>query len=166
MYSDDNKQDHIKEIQQLLYEISFGNTNVSIVFPDGIYKDETEESVRSFQKEYGLYVDGKVSPETWDEIVHVYRDLYLEIIKPDVFREKMILMPGSSGEAVYFMQLMLNCIGSKYGNIPILELTGVYDADTQNALNAFKEISGHEFRSEGVDVHFWNAITSEFNKCV
>ncbi|MCM1227139.1 MAG: peptidoglycan-binding protein [Clostridium sp.] len=166
MYSDDSRHEHIKEIQRLLYAISFGNNNVSIIFPDGIYGDETKESVRSFQREYGLSADGNVSPETWDAIVRVHRSLYPTIIRPDVFKEKMVLMPGNSGDAVYFIQLMLNCIGRKYGNIPILKLTGIYDADTQNALNVFKEISGHEVRSEGVDAHFLNAITSAFNKCV
>lgn len=164
MYSDDQKRDHIKELQRLLYEISFFNKRIPLIIPDGIYGPETSGAVRIFQQEYGLSVTGNVDFETWEKLIQVYKFYMPDIIKPDIFKRDTVLIPGSAGNAVYMIQLMMNAIGRLYANIPVIAMTGVYDADTERSVDSFKDISGHDKKLEGIDVHLWNDIVSKFNK--
>lgn len=166
MYSEKQKKEHIKELQRMLYEISFYNTRIPTIIPDGIYGPETAEAVKAFQREYGLTPTGSVDSQTFDRIVEVYNYFYRGIMKPDIFNRDTLLIPGSAGPIVYLAQLMLNTISSYYANMPITELTGIYDDPTDHMVSTFKIVSGNSANGEGIDVDLWNDIVSKFNKLV
>lgn len=166
MYSEEQKREHIKEIQQLLYELSYYNATIPRIIPDGIYGVETAEAVRLFQREYGLEPTGIADDETFERLAEINLNYYKEIKMPDVFKRDSLVIPGSAGPVVYMIQLMLNTIGNGYINMPIIQLTGIYDAPTENSVAMFKRVSGNDFTNEGVDIDLWNDIVSKFNKLV
>lgn len=166
MYTEEQKRDHIREIQRLIYEISFYNESIPIIIPDGIYGAETQGAVKIFQQEYALPATGSVDFETWEMLVKIYRQYYPVILMPDIFKKNMVLRPGGSGTAVYMIQLMLNTIGTKYITIPALALTGVYDRPTELAVESFKGVTGNNNSANGVDVNIWNDMVAFFNKLV
>ena len=63
-----DKQKAIMELQQRLRDISKVDKDVLSVIPDGIFGEETENSVRSFQRKQGLTETGIVDFELWDKI--------------------------------------------------------------------------------------------------
>ncbi len=166
MYSDEQKREHIRELQRYLYEISFYNKRIPAILPDGIYGTETALAVEIFQKSYGLASTGSADNETYDKISKVHNYFYTPIKKPDVFKRDSMLIPGSNGPVVYQVQIMLNAIGKRYLNMPVTSITGIYDAPTEHAVNIFKNLSGNEGNGEGIDVELWNAIVSQFNMMV
>ena len=58
-----SKGDNVKYLQTRLNGIRFGSLVV-----DGIFSVATEESVKKFQKYYGLSVDGIVGSQTWAKL--------------------------------------------------------------------------------------------------
>ena len=62
----------VRNLQNFLRVISYHYNTVSAVVPDGIYSDQTYQSVKSFQKTFGLPETGIVNQETWDKIISIY----------------------------------------------------------------------------------------------
>lgn len=166
IFSDDQKSSHTKELQRHLYEIAFYNKKIPFIIPDGIYGPETAEAVRAFQREYGIPMTGNTEFDTWEKIIEVNRAYYPDIIRPDIFKRDTLIIPGSAGAPVYMVQVMLNTIGRYYKNIPVIEVTGIYDAPTERAVRSFKNVTDNNSSAEGVDVKLWNDIVSIFNKIV
>lgn len=65
----------ITEMQKYLRFISSRINEISNVVPDGIFGETTEESVKSFQKYFGLTENGIIDYQTWELIVFVYNRL-------------------------------------------------------------------------------------------
>ena len=55
-YTDEQKKQHILEVQQYLYAISMFDDRIPQILPSGKYDDETAEAVKVFQKIYGAYL--------------------------------------------------------------------------------------------------------------
>lgn len=166
MYSDEQQREHIKELQRLLYDISFYDPLIPPISPDGIYDEQTAGAVREFQRIYGMPQTGTINSQTWEKLIEVYNRYYGEILKPDVFRRDYELVPGSAGADIYILQVMLNTIGKRYSNIPFVEMTGIYDAPTEGSVESFRRVSGSNAQSEGVNAELWNDIVSHFNKLI
>lgn len=163
MYSDEQKREHIKEMQRFLYNISFYNSRIPVIIPDGIYGPQTSGAVRMFQQEYGLTPTGNADRATFDKAAELERILYMDIKSPQAFKSDTLLIPGSAGPVMYILQVMLNTIGSKYMNMPVIGLTGIYDESTENSVKRFRELSGNTDGGEGVDADMWNCIVTRFN---
>ena len=58
----------IRSLQYMLGELSYADSRLPFLAPDGIFGEETLESVMIFQREYGLPVTGRVDQRTWDTI--------------------------------------------------------------------------------------------------
>lgn len=143
IYSQDQQRQHIREIQEYLYSISFYDNDIIRVIPDGIYGRETSLSVRSFQTEYGLPVTGEVDKQTWEKIVEIYREyVALPPYPIDVFPSPTFVLNNEhSGSLVYILQAMLRDICMTYSNIPNIKITGIYDENTINTVKAIQQIA-------------------------
>ena len=150
-YSDEQKRKHIKEIQRYIYNISHHNKRVPTIMPDGIYGPQTTAAVGSFQREYDLPVTGETDDKTWSKLVEVYFDVNNE------------LFPGDEGIVVYIIQVILESLKRRFEDIPEIVINGVFDKDTQSAINSFKEIAGVESKHPGIDIETWNKLASGFN---
>jgi peptidoglycan hydrolase-like protein with peptidoglycan-binding domain len=156
-------RENIRELQQYLYSISLMINSIPSVIPDGFFGEKTEAAVIAFQQEYDLPVTGEVDKKTWDTITTVYRHLFRSPPeKIDVFPENdFILDENASEHLIYMLQIMLRTIGKRYPNTPVVSITGIYDADTSDAVKFIQNIS--LFPDTGsADKYTWNNIVKTF----
>ena len=166
MFTEDQKTEHTRELQQRLYEIAHHNRRIPLIIPDGIFGSETEETVRAFQREYGLPQSGTVDPDTWSKIIEVNNVHYTDPFLIDIFDSRLILIPGTAGPLLQIIQVMLGEVARKYRNFPPVPLSGIYDEPTERAVASFKDITNHRGTDEGIDREFWNNLVVLFNRLV
>lgn len=137
---------------------------------DGIYGQETEAAVRSFQEIFGLQVDGVIGKATWYEIVRLYTAVNrLAELRSQGQRFYSInwnptnsLRQGSTGEQVQFLQYMLSVLSQYISEIPTLTIDGIYGPKTRFAVLAAQR----RFRlaeTGVVDRETWDAIYNQFS---
>ena len=141
----------VRQIQLKLNRISKNYPSIPKITPvSGFFTESTENAVKEFQRIFDLAVDGIVGKATWYKIQFLYNGVkrlnelasegivYEEIKKqfPDILRQ------GDTGDYVSILQYYLRVIGDYYSAVPIIEITGVYDDATVNAVKAFQGIFG------------------------
>ena len=152
-------------LQYYLEYISLFIPTVQSVKPDGSFGTETQNSVISFQKTYGLEQNGVVDRNVWNSIQSAYYNILSGINYE--FSEGValpypgrVLFVGESGEDVRALQEYLNYISNVYTEIPKVTADGVFGQQTETAVIAFNrlfEIPGDETR---VSAQTWRALTS------
>lgn len=138
----------VTAIQSRLNSIANNYPSIPLIYPvDGIFGERTLSAVKEFQRIFGLTVDGVVGSATWYKLIFinnaVRRLAELDSIGltieeynqqyPDAVR------PGDSGDSVKVLQYYLAVIGAYYNELPPVNITGVYDPETQNAVLAFQK---------------------------
>ena len=63
-YTEQDRRNHIRELQQYLYSLSFLDETLPRVIPDGIYGRQTALAVRAFQQKNGLRPNGETNRAT------------------------------------------------------------------------------------------------------
>ncbi len=163
------EQQIIFELQEMLRELSRFNPAIPAVIADGIYGDETRQSVSAFQRYYGLPVTGSTDPATWDAIVEIYRlrrassgrsnPIYPFETALDGGRVK----EGDATGLVYIIQLILDAAAIDFRFPAPLKLDGIFDGDTARNVAYFQSV--HGIPETGiVDFETWNALAEAFNK--
>ena len=71
-YSDADKKKHIEEVQQYLRGISYKDSRIPRIIPDGIYGPETRSAVKIFQEIHNLPVTGTVDEQSNSKIYDEY----------------------------------------------------------------------------------------------
>ena len=78
-----DKERAISELQRTLRDIAKTDSDILSVIPDGIFAEETEESVKSFQRKFGFTETGKVDFELWDKIQQERRKALFILSEPN-----------------------------------------------------------------------------------
>lgn len=129
MYTEEQRQDHIRELQEYLRALSATDERYPLLGVDGFYGPETTQAVKVFQEITQSPITGTVKRADWERIVREYNDLLLVTIPPlciSPFSDPaFVLEPGISDPFVNILQVMLNAIGGE-----AIAITGIYDADT------------------------------------
>ncbi len=158
-YTEQQKKEHIRELQTYLYGISLFDRRVPQVLPDGVYDRYTEEAVKAFQRAYGLPDTGETDSATWDRIAAIYRD-YLDGAPAayHVFPSRSYsLCTEDSGELVYIIQAMLRKAAEWYDNMPRVSVSGEFGEATAEAVMRFQSCCGLA-ESGIVDCTTWNML--------
>ena len=135
------------DLQYFLRFISEFNPRVEAPAIDGVFGTETENAVRSFQREYGLPETGVVNTQTWEAIYSAYRGM-LESLPVGYFSDSTEPYPGfpirlgSRGEEVLRIQRYLNVISEAYPQIPRLTEDSIFGPSTQASVLAFQSLFG------------------------
>ena len=152
-------------LQYYLEYISLFVPTVQSVTPDGVFGEETENSVISFQKTYGLEQTGIVDRSVWNTIQNTYYNILTSVNY--TFEEGStlpfpgrVLYLGIEGEDVRALQGYLNYISNTYTEIPKLNADGVFGQNTENAVKIFNELFGITTAPDRVTALTWNALTS------
>lgn len=111
---------------------------------DGIFGPRTEETVKEFQRIFGLTPDGIVGPGTWYEIVRLYTAVTeLAELRSQGQQFYAInwsppngLEIGDTGEKVRLLQYMLAVLSAHIPEIPPVNIDGIYGANTRSAVLA------------------------------
>ena len=161
-YTDQQRKAHIKEMQTMLHTISYYNPAIPRIVPDGIYGASTAAAVRAFQQFYGLRVTGEVNSATWEKIAEIAQELNSDVPEPlEAFPEQKntVISLGDRSFTVYVIQSILHELAEKYEDIPDCGITGVFDPDTQRAVQPFQKMSGLPVTG-CVDCRTWNMLAN------
>ena len=113
----------------------------------GIYDQETENAVKSFQEIFGLPITGTVDKGTWYKIKYIYTsvkklsDLYSEGISKEeaTFLYTDELKYGDTGIEVEYIHYFLDAIAFLDKDIPRLQTNSIYNNNTITMVKAFQE---------------------------
>ena len=129
----------------------------------------TEEAVRAFQQIFNLAADGIVGKATWYKIKEIFNgvkklsDLTSEGLTISEAQRvyPRVLRQGDSGLGVRTIQYYLAFLGYIWPQLPLLEITGTFDASTRDAVLTFQERSG--LAADGiVGRETWNALQQAY----
>lgn len=157
----------IRSLQTMLRVIAQVEPSQPSVIPDGIYDEYTQRAVSAFQRRMGLPVTGVVDNGTWDLIVEEYQKAQVET--GPAYPVQITLNPGQvirRGEQSPYMaliQAMLMLLAEVYPTFPEVEVTGVLDWDTQQALLALQLQSGLALTGE-LDKQTWKHLALQFSQ--
>ena len=155
-------------LQYYLYYVSTFVPTVSSLSVDGVFGSGTRISVESFQRTYGLTVNGIVDRQTWERIQNTYFS-FLESL--DYRFSEGVLLPypgrllreGIEGEDVLALQSYLNYISIYYPSIPRVAEDGIFGPSTSAAVEEFERLFGIPSGSEKVTVITWDAIVNVYD---
>ena len=166
--SEGDSGDSVLTLQYYLSYIAlFVPTVIETAF-DGSFGPSTVNSVKSFQKTYGLEQTGIVDRATWDKIESVYYSFISEIDYE--FRQGRILpfpgrvlREGIDGNDVRVLQEYLNYIANTYPSIPKVNIDGIFGPATAAQVEEFKKIFNIPGAINRVTAPVWNAIASIYD---
>ena len=165
-YTCEDKRAHIEEVQKYLRGISYKNNKIPRIIPDGIYGIETIDAVKAFQNEYGIPVTGEVDETTWNALSSEYDDIMKMYTRPQYITPfpspNYVLKIGEKGYLVYIIQSMLNTIAENYNNLLKVTINGEFDAQSENTVKAFQNISGLN-QTGVIDINTWNMLAKTYN---
>jgi len=126
----------VEVLQYLLQVISRFTPSIPAPPLDGIFGDATAESVKAFQREWGLAENGVVDQRTGQLIFDVYRadirsvpgSIFSQTAKP---YPGIPLRRGSSGEDVADLQEYLNTARERYPALTLLTVDGEFGEATE-----------------------------------
>lgn len=167
-YNQTEQENAVLDIQRLLRDLSYQDSRLGKVRLNGQYDEETKDAVRRFQEIYALPVTGVVDHTTWQVINAVYkaqreatelaRAVYL---LPRVTDYR--LTPGLRDNTVYILQHMLEVISREISELEGVELNGIYDSATEDAVKSFQRISLLE--PTGIlDATTFNRLADEYER--
>lgn len=156
---------YVMELQRNLRRLSQTDERLPELAVDGIYGEATRRAVRIFQETRGLSPTGVVNKATWDAIYGEYiqisdKNAVFSEISPRLSPDEVLRL-GSRGEAVSFLQVMINALSSRYINITSVPYDGVYSESTAAAVRGLQRAAGLAETGE-VDRATWSAIEREF----
>jgi N-acetylmuramoyl-L-alanine amidase len=99
-----DRGDDVRDVQQRLASMG---SHIDIEELGGFFGPSTESAVRAFQQRRGLLVDGKVGPETWNELVEAGYELGDRVL--------YLRIPMVRGDDVRALQRRLNSLGFDAG---------------------------------------------------
>ncbi len=156
----------VKLAQFFLASIGEFYDNIPLVEVNGTFDDITENAVKSFQKKFGLIVDGIVGNNTWNKLY----DIFLTI-KDYIFTSSgalikypgYLLRQGSRGEDIKTIQKWIFQLSKKYPQIPIIDIDGIFGPNTKTAVIAFQKL--FDLIPDGiVGPITWNKLYSQYIK--
>ena len=105
--------------------------------------------VINFQNKYNLPATGEVDATTWNKIVEVYEDIIKSIPEEyaqysDEFFQGRILALGMTGDDVRIIQNFLLKICKKFGNIPGVRVSGIFDDIMERSVMKIQSLNNIE----------------------
>lgn len=164
----DNQKKTIRELQKYLRTLSY-IMNIPRIIPDGIYDSSTANAVRAYQNAKGLAPTGKTDRTTWDSIYADYLAVSALAAPPNTIAPFPNGIPGftykagSENNNVYIIQVILEAISLAYDGFETIDINGLFDTKTENAVREFQRINGLDITGE-VDKLTWNRLAASYQK--
>lgn len=160
-------------MQRYLNRISIDYPNVPSVHPqNGIFTPRMEESVKAFQRQFNLDVDGIIGKGTWYKIAYIFVSVTkLAQIGSEGFKmeEEYLKYPGkplregSRGIEVYALQVFVSLISQFYDSIDTPIIDSIFGRVMRNSIIQFQKEFG--LTPDGiVGEDTWNHIVEVFQR--
>ena len=156
------------EVSMLQYYLAVIGAYYEAVVPvevTGYFGEQTERSVKSFQRVFGLPQTGVVDRATRNDLFRAYQGI-VESVPPQytyvALYPNNVLREGASGESVKIIQQYLTYINRSYPNIPAVSDTGYFGPLTRQSVTAFQRQFGIE-PSGIVGAVTWDSIAGVYS---
>lgn len=157
------------QLQQMLREIFQVYGMEPEVIPDGIFGETTESAVKAFQSMQGLGETGVVDNETWDLILEVHERARIEGEAPIAVQlfttEDLKVGIDTTRARLAVLQAMMQVMQLRFPNLPQVDITGVYDVNTAEAVRKYRLLFGME-EGNGADNLFWYHFSKAYESAV
>ena len=163
----------VRTIQRQLNRIAVNYPAIPLSPTGGIFDQATENAVRAFQRIFNLAVDGIVGKSTWYRIKQVWAGVKqlsdiasegLTITEAQrVFPE--VLRYGDRGGGVQVVQYYLAFLGFFLPQLPPIEVTGIFDDATRDAVYTFQSYAGLPIDGV-VGRDTWNTLQDNYAQVV
>lgn len=158
----------ILEIQLNLRDIAQVHSDIPKILTTGIYDAETQNAVKIFQRKFNLPVTGKVDLITWKEILKEH-NCCMHKINP---AQSVSCFPGQileyklgdESKLIYILQIILNNYANKFKNYEVVQLTGIFDEQTEKAVKKFQKLSNLPVTGS-LDRITWNYLNKINHTC-
>ena len=154
-------QNHLNNIKNLY-------PSLPSVTPTGIYDEATQNAVLIFQKIKGLSPTGFVDVPTLNALVHENHECIKKTQMPYKIsfstRDFVDVKLGDQRDIVYVIKVMINGFCRRYVNYNKLEVTNLFDEETEEAVRLFQQRSMLP-PSGIVDIKTWNALVKIYDVC-
>lgn len=136
----------VRSLQQMLRVIGEDRGQSTSVVPDGIFGQQTRGAVTQFQRQNGIPITGVADQVTFERIADAYEPAMTRVGAAQplqlILNPNQVLSRGENHPYLYLVQAMLLALNEIYGSISPVEMTGVLDAPTEQALSDFQYLSG------------------------
>ena len=161
--------DYISIIQTDLRQLSYHDDDIYSVAIDGVWGEETANSTKSLPRKYGLPVTGVVDLQTWE----LLREKAAESRRAHSPTEPIRVFPRypsdyfwdreSSPIQIQILQYVLRELSTEYPDFSDVNLSGIYDEPTADAIYKFQQKNGLTPTGK-VDRTTWNSLAEQYNK--
>ena len=160
----------VSNLQYFLLYLSRFYSSITPLIIDGIFGNETRQSVISAQNTFGLTEDGVVGESTWNAIYHAYRGIVdtipLNYVEGNILPFPGVLLRiGSDNDSVLLLQQYINVIAEVYPEVNSVDLTGYFGTKTDRAVKAIQSLSSLEPNGI-VGAVTWDAVTSLYTDII
>ncbi len=135
----------VRNLQYLLAVIGAYYEAVQPVEITGYFGEETEKSLKSFQRVFGIPQTGVLDRQTRNDIYRAYMGI-VETVRPEytevVLYPGIVLKEGENNSYVKILQEYLSLIHETYPNIPAVNNTGYFGSLTKQAVMEFQRQFG------------------------
>ena len=169
-----SQNDKVRILQIRLNRISDNYPAISkIAATDGIFSNDTEAAVKSFQEIFGLNADGIVGNATWYAVQRIYNavkrlnELDSEGIRLEEVTKQYpgVLSFGNTGLGVQTLQYFLSYISRFYSTIPPVTIDGSFGNETRQSVISAQKTFG--LPEDGVVGELtWDAIYDAYRGIV
>mgnify|MGYP001068438117 CR=1 FL=1 len=136
------------EVRNLQYYLAVIGAYYEAVQPvaiTGYFGEETEKSLKSFQRVFGLPQTGVLNRETNNDLYRAYMGI-VESVPPEYTAVALypgtVLREGASGDSVRIIQEYLTFIHQTYPEIPAVNNTGYFGPMTKRSVTEFQRVFG------------------------
>ncbi|MGD9568321.1 MAG: peptidoglycan-binding protein [Sedimentibacter sp.] len=158
----------ILEIQFNLRDIAQNNSEIPMIIPSGTCDSQTLNAVKEFQRIFDLPITGKVDYATWKTLIIEHKNSAYNINMPS----NVCCFPANSKEykkgdndnVIYILQIILKNYHNKYKNYADVQLTGIFDEQTETALKQFQKCSNLPVTGI-LDRQSWNTLNKINETC-
>jgi peptidoglycan hydrolase-like protein with peptidoglycan-binding domain len=135
-------------VRNLQYYLTVIGAYYEAVLPveiTGYFGEETENSLKSFQRVFGIPETGRLDRATKNDLYRAYMGI-VEAVRPEYVSVALypgtVLREGARGDSVRIIQEYLTYINQTYPNIPAVSNTGYFGPITRQAVTEFQRQFG------------------------
>ncbi len=168
MYKKSNDRvSYIKEIQSILRDYRFWTTGIADIGVDGNYDTGTRNAVIDFQRRFNIPPTGIVDLPTWimlNRVHDIYNQVYglSQSLNPFSESPGEEIKKGEDSDVVYIIQIIVKALSLAYDGFLDLEVTGIFDEATENAVKYFQSRVGLP-ETGIVNKPTWNLLGKSYN---
>lgn len=160
----------VRNLQYFLRTISYYYNTVPAVIPDGIFSEQTRESVMGFQKTFKISVTGIVDFITWNKIIAVFNEVYEyeeACSRPMAFPNDtdFSITLGDSPMCIYIIQAMLHFISIYFENFIEFNISGTHDEKSATLVKELQKLFNIE-QNGIIDKKTFDMISALYNNNV